>query len=465
MKPSKFLSTSFLYNNGDDEEEDEIRKPKSINNSTLSIHIAAYENSIEASNDADYDENEGLKKKCEKLVLNKKWKNVKQFINPSSASTSENPFQFPRQQENEENSTPELFQFKASQRLLNPNAVKSDKENDPPSTSQKATQKRIFERELQKEVKVKEGFEKFFNCEPKTRAYNHKLMEETHQLYEDNKAKITYLKMQIDRLTIQEQSNGENVQSKSDAAIDDLLYRLHPEEKIDLIRLALKKYMNSLPSESPKRLQIRKEIDPRSNDIRFSSPASYGCSTYGDTTPKASFIPRHFVDRRSGPPMPTLAVSGTLELNIHGVLDLIGDIPGRTNRGAVTSVAGGNCYSDLGIFKTAKTTSQNARGLLNDEVYAILRIDNHIVAQTDAKHAGKQCWNHKTSINLDRVRELEVEIYYRDYRSMCAFAVLKLGNLIEIQERKESTGITLPLEPQGAIFFEFAYFDPVVSRK
>ena len=44
---------------------------------------------------------------------------------------------------------------------------------------------------------------------------------------------------------------------------------------------------------------------------------------------------------------------------------------------------------------------------------------------------------------------------------MCAFAVLKLGNLIEKQERT----ITLPLEPQGTISFEFAYFDPLVSRK
>jgi hypothetical protein len=108
---------------------------------------------------------------------------------------------------------------------------------------------------------------------------------------------------------------------------------------------------------------------------------------------------------------------------------------------------------------------QNARGSLTDEVYAVLRIDNHIVAQTEARQPGKQCWNQKSSINLDRVRELEIEIYYRDHRSMCAFAVLKLGNLIEKQERKESTGITLQLEPQGAIFFEFAYFDPVVSRK
>jgi serine/threonine protein kinase len=107
----------------------------------------------------------------------------------------------------------------------------------------------------------------------------------------------------------------------------------------------------------------------------------------------------------------------------------------------------------------------NARGSLTDEVYAVIRLDNHIVAQTEARQPGRQCWDHKASINLDRVRELEIEVYYRDYRSMCAFAVLKLGQLIDKQERKDTTGITLPLEPQGAIFFEFTYLDPVVSRK
>uniref|UniRef100_A0AC34FL25 REM-1 domain-containing protein n=1 Tax=Panagrolaimus sp. ES5 TaxID=591445 RepID=A0AC34FL25_9BILA len=379
------------------------------------------------------------------------------------------------------------MQFKASQKLLYPNLSESKSNENVQSPNgeeeeqmpQESSRRLALEKELQKELNVKEGFEKFFSCELNPRAYNHKLMESTRQLFEDNKAKITYLKMQIDRLVIQEQSNGANFLSKSDAVVDDLLYRLHretaltdgalnmlrtmkdskkseknykelheaviqAEEKIDLIRLALKKYMDILPSESPKRIQIRKEIDPRSNDSRFSPPASYGSSTYGDGTPKASTIPRHSVDhRRSGAPMPTLAVSGKLELNIHGVQDLIGDIPGRTNRGDLTSIAGGNSYSDLGKFKTTKNMqrqySQNARGSLTDEVYAILRIDNHIVAQTDAKQPSKLCWNHKTSINLDRVRELEIEIYYRDHRSMCAFAVLKLGNLIEKQERKEST--------------------------
>jgi hypothetical protein len=277
----------------------------------------------------------------------------------------------------------------ANENVQSPNGEEEEHQTGP----QESSRRQALEKELQKELNVKEGFEKFFSCELNPRAYNHKLMEGTRQLYDDNKAKITYLKMQIDRLVIQEQTtNGENFQSKSDAVIDDLLYRLHretaltdgalnmlrtmkdskkseknykelhdaviqAEEKIDLIRLALKKYMDHLPNESPKRVLIKKEIDPRSSDSRFSPPASYGNNSYGgvDSTPRASTMPRHSLDhRRSGAPMPTLAVSGKLDLRIFGCQDLISDISGRTHRGEYASISGGNSYSDLGKFKTTK---------------------------------------------------------------------------------------------------------------
>lgn len=244
-------------------------------------------------------------------------------------------------------------------------------------------------------MNVKEGFEKFFSCDLNPRAYNNKMMEETRRLYEDNKTKITYLKMQIDRLLIQEHSNGVDFQSKSDAVLDDLLYRLHretavadgalnmlktmkdnkksdknfvkevndavyqAEEKIDLIRLSLKKYMDILPNESPKRQQIRKEIEVRHGDNRFASPPSYSA------TPKASTMPRASMDsssRRSIAPIPTLAVSGKLELRIFGCSDLITDISGRTNRiehGSITS--GNNSYSDLAKFRASKNGQRQYR--------------------------------------------------------------------------------------------------------
>uniref|UniRef100_A0A914Q9W0 Uncharacterized protein n=1 Tax=Panagrolaimus davidi TaxID=227884 RepID=A0A914Q9W0_9BILA len=84
---------------------------KITNKSTLSLHIAAYENSNEAiASDLFDDENiEGLKK--EKLGSIKTSKHC--FIDRLM-----NPFDFPRQQNENQRIEPEVAQFKASQRLL-----------------------------------------------------------------------------------------------------------------------------------------------------------------------------------------------------------------------------------------------------------------------------------------------------------------------------------------------------------
>uniref|UniRef100_A0A914YSW7 Uncharacterized protein n=1 Tax=Panagrolaimus superbus TaxID=310955 RepID=A0A914YSW7_9BILA len=87
------------------------------NNSTLSLHIAAYENSRDTvSDDKNY---EGLKENAKRLALIKKWKIVKQIL-AGTGSIIQNPFEFPRQ-EDRDPMIPEIAQFRASQKLLNPN--------------------------------------------------------------------------------------------------------------------------------------------------------------------------------------------------------------------------------------------------------------------------------------------------------------------------------------------------------
>uniref|UniRef100_A0A914Y1V1 Uncharacterized protein n=1 Tax=Panagrolaimus superbus TaxID=310955 RepID=A0A914Y1V1_9BILA len=116
---NKHLPATFLSNQKHDFEEG-LRNSKSANDSTLSLHIAAYENSIENPNELDGGEKEeGVQKRDKPLNMVEKWGISKHFID-ASKSIIQNSFEFPRQQEDQD-SRSELMPFSSSQRLLNPN--------------------------------------------------------------------------------------------------------------------------------------------------------------------------------------------------------------------------------------------------------------------------------------------------------------------------------------------------------
>uniref|UniRef100_A0A9J7ZE52 protein kinase C n=1 Tax=Cyprinus carpio carpio TaxID=630221 RepID=A0A9J7ZE52_CYPCA len=94
------------------------------------------------------------------------------------------------------------------------------------------------------------------------------------------------------------------------------------------------------------------------------------------------------------------------------------------------------------------------------EISAVLKVDNKIVGRTHWRSLSKEAWNQSFSIELERSRELEIAVYWRDWRSLCAVKFLRLEDFLDNQRH----GMCLYLEPQGTLFTEVRFNNPVIER-
>ncbi|KRZ68677.1 Serine/threonine-protein kinase N2 [Trichinella papuae] len=287
-------------------------------------------------------------------------------------------------------------------------------------------------RELERESKVKEGLEKFLQmCKDK------KMLEGSRQMLEDSKAKIELLRMQIARLQQLHSLNlsspvegASPVASPTEIQVDELLHRLRKEaamhegaknmvkilnqaktvekkslqdaldsqlesrEKLDLIRLALEKHCQQLPTHSPKRESVK-------TDIVQSNPSLYRNRTeeLPDDAAAANASSQLLLNRHCA--ASSLAVSGKLEVRLMGCQKLLVDIPGRTADSSAAAAEPG--------FSQKKTRSVGSRANtyrlkdnLSEEIYAVLRVDGRKVAQTEPKPYSQQAWDQRFSIDLER---------------------------------------------------------------
>ncbi|XP_021695831.1 serine/threonine-protein kinase N isoform X6 [Aedes aegypti] len=357
-----------------------------------------------------------------------------------------------------------------------------------------------LEKQLSIETKVKNGAENMIqSISSGHHGRDKKLLAEAHQMLADSKAKIEFLRLRILKVKQNKlnnkvpEENGENrpreLETSLEDRIDELRHRLRIEaavvdgaknvirtlqstktidkkalqeaqtrlsessRKLDLLRKALELRRLELPQDSQAAIQLKAELQ----NVQASSPVPVQYTSLHPFRGTAQGKPAHSLSFSR-----CAAVTGKLEVRLMGCQDLLEDVPGRSRRDKDSSSSPGDLKSFVkGVTSRSSSKSYSVKDETSSEIMAVIKLDNITVGQTSWRPCSQQAWDQRFSIDLDRSRELEIGVYWRDWRSLCAVKFLRLEEFIDDIRH----GMALQLEPQGLLFAEIKFLNPMISRK
>ncbi|XP_049908353.1 serine/threonine-protein kinase N2 isoform X1 [Epinephelus moara] len=353
------------------------------------------------------------------------------------------------------------------------------------ATSPVVSRVRTLKKQLTMETKVKQGAENMIQIYTNSSVKDRKMMSTAQQMLQDSRTKIELLRMQIIKISqardVVDGLHGHPVEmiSPVELRVADLIHHLRIEsavaegaknvvkqlsghkvqdrrilaeaqarmqessQKVELLSLSLERRLSELPPDHPKHAAIKEELMLRT------SP-SYGIPKKQSSAPSSS---------SSSFFLKPASLTGRLEVCLMGCQDLLESVPGR---GRVTSDSDGKSLKVRaglsGRSTNGKTTKADELSL---EISAVLKVDNRIVGRTHWRQLGKEAWGQSFSIELDRSRELEIAVFWRDWRALSGVKFLRLEDFLDNHRH----GMCLQLEPQGILFIEVTFINPVIERR
>ncbi|TRY83612.1 hypothetical protein DNTS_022095 [Danionella cerebrum] len=360
-------------------------------------------------------------------------------------------------------------------------------------TSPLGSRIRTLKKQLTMELKVKQGAENIIQTYASSSVKDRKMLSTAQQMLQDSRTKIELLRMQIVKVTQAREGERETTQhegrpsetiSPLELRVEELRHHLRIEaavadgaknvvkqlgvrkvqdrralaeaqarlqestQKLDLLRLSLEQRLGELPHDHPKRAVIKEELTVGSSPLlgfqrdRLRSSSSASSSFFKPAS-----------------------LTGRLEVRLMGCQDLLESVPGRCRVNNTSSTPGSPSESkSLRMRSGISTRNTNGKTTktdeLSSEISAVLKVDNKIVGRTNWRPLSKEAWNQSFSIELERSRELELAVYWRDWRSLCAVKFLRLEDFLDNQRH----GMCLYLEPQGTLFTEVRFSNPVIER-
>ncbi|BET00439.1 Protein kinase C terminal domain [Nesidiocoris tenuis] len=224
--------------------------------------------------------------------------------------------------------------------------------------------------------------------------------------------------------------------------------------KLDLLRKSLEMRRQELPPDSSAAVQLKHELE----SVQSASPVPV---SYTNLQPFRDNSNRPLSNHPSSLSR-AAAVTGKLEVRLMGCQALLEEVPGRSKKEKESSSTPGDLRSFVkGVTSRSSSKSYSIKDEISNEIMAVIKLDNQTVAQTSWRPCSQQAWDQRFSIDLDKSRELEIGVYWRDWRSLCAIKFLRLEEFIDDIRH----GMALELEPQGLLFAEIKFLNPMISRK
>ncbi|KAF3702457.1 Serine/threonine-protein kinase N2 [Channa argus] len=356
-------------------------------------------------------------------------------------------------------------------------------------TSPLASRVRTLKKQLTMEIKVKQGAENMIQTYTNSSVKDRKMLSTAQQMLQDSRTKIELLRMQIIKVSQPRNEERNNTHghpiemiSPLELRVAELMHHMKIElavgegaknvvrqlssrkiqdrrilaeaqarmqessQKADLLRLSLERRLDELPQDHPKHALIKEELM-----MPYNGPPKKQSDTLSSSSSSSFFKPA--------------CLTGRLEVCLMGCQDLLESVPGRS---CVTSAsASPGSFSEgkslkvraglSGRSTNGKTTKADE---LSSEISAVLKLDNRIVGRTHWRQLGKEAWGQSFSIELERSRELEVAVYWKDWRALSGVKFLRLEDFLDNRRH----GMCLQLEPQGILFIEVTFINPVIER-